>query len=71
MVSGIISCCRIMVGFLIFSRYVSHVTIDWIVQNVIEVKDQMRFKILLVCSSRTPALRWGALQIPKKGRKGR
>jgi len=34
------------------------------VQNVIDSKEQMTFKVLL--SNRTPALRWGAIQIPRK-----
>jgi hypothetical protein len=37
---------------------------DRIVQNVIDSKDQMKFKVLL--SSRIPAPRWGAIQVPRK-----
>ncbi len=36
----------------------------WIVQNVIDRKDQMTFKVLLITGG-AQAPRWGAIQIPK------
>jgi hypothetical protein len=36
----------------------------WNVQNVIDSKDQMRFKVLI--SSRIQAPRWGAIQVPRR-----
>jgi hypothetical protein len=36
----------------------------WTVQNVIDSKDQMKFKVLLY--SRIPAPRWGAIEILRR-----
>ena len=44
---------------------VSRVTLIWTVQNVIDSEDQMKFKVLLDTSSRIPAPRWGAIQVPR------
>jgi len=37
---------------------------DWTVQNVIDPKEQIRFKVLP--SSGAPAPRWGAIEVPKR-----
>ena len=42
----------------------------WTVQNLIDPKDQMKFKVLLA-NWWSLAPRWGAIEVPRKGRRKR
>ena len=47
---------------------VSRVTLSWTVQNVIDLKDQMQFKVLLA-NRLSLAPSWGAIQVPRRERR--
>ncbi len=47
---------------------VSRVTLIWNVQNIIDLKDQMQFKVLLA-NRWSLAPSWGAIQVPRRERR--